>query len=104
MWRGAILPRWVAGLGFASGMLGWIAMWRNVTGIIAPIAALNNAVLPVWMVVFGAGLIAVGRTRARLELLAAWLDSQPDVLEGEWYKRFSGMTVCGAGGLIKTLQ
>jgi len=38
----------------------------------------------------------------QLELLAAWLDSAPDVLEGEWYKRFSGMTVCGEGELIKT--
>ena len=37
-----------------------------------------------------------------LELLAAWLDTEPDVPEGEWYKRFSGMTVCGEGELIKT--
>ena len=38
----------------------------------------------------------------QLELLATWLDAEPDVPEGEWYKRFSGMTVCGEGGLIKT--
>jgi hypothetical protein len=38
----------------------------------------------------------------QLELLAAWLDSAPDVPEGEWNKRFSGMTVCGEGELIKT--
>jgi hypothetical protein len=37
-----------------------------------------------------------------LELLAAWLDSEPEVSEGPWYKRFSGMTVCGEGELIKT--
>jgi hypothetical protein len=37
-----------------------------------------------------------------LEFLATWLDSAPDVPEGEWYKRFSGMTVCGEGDLIKT--
>ena len=37
-----------------------------------------------------------------LELLATWLDTEPDVPEGEWYKRFSGMTVCGEGELIKT--
>ena len=36
------------------------------------------------------------------ELLAVWLDTEPDVPEGEWYKRFSGMTVCGEGELIKT--
>ena len=37
-----------------------------------------------------------------LEFLATWLDREPDVPEGEWHKRFSGMTVCGEGGLIKT--
>ncbi len=39
----------------------------------------------------------------QLELLAAWLDAEPEVPEGEWYKRFTGMTVCGEGGLIKTV-
>jgi hypothetical protein len=39
---------------------------------------------------------------SQLELLAKWLDSEPEVLEGLWYKRFSGMTVCGEGELIKT--
>ena len=38
----------------------------------------------------------------QLELLAAWLDTEPDVPEGEWYKRFPGMIVCGEGELIKT--
>ena len=39
----------------------------------------------------------------QLELLAKWLDTEPDVPKGEWYKRFSNMTVCGDGELIKTL-
>jgi hypothetical protein len=38
----------------------------------------------------------------QLELLARWLDSEPEVPEGQWYKRFSGMIVCGEGALIKT--
>ena len=38
----------------------------------------------------------------QLQLLAGWLDAEPDVPEGEWYKRFPGMTVCGEGELIKT--
>lgn len=38
----------------------------------------------------------------QLELLARWLDTEPAVPEGQWYKRFSGMTVCGEGELIKT--
>lgn len=37
----------------------------------------------------------------RLELLATWLATELDVPEGEWYKRFSGMTVCGERELIK---
>jgi hypothetical protein len=38
----------------------------------------------------------------QLTVLARWLDSEPDVPEGEWYKRFQGMTVCGEGEFIKT--
>jgi hypothetical protein len=39
---------------------------------------------------------------SQLELLARWLDTEPEVPEGEWFKRFSGMTVCGQGEFIKT--
>ena len=39
---------------------------------------------------------------SQLELLAKWLDTEPDVPEGEWYRRFSAMTVCGKGDLVKT--
>jgi hypothetical protein len=38
----------------------------------------------------------------QLDLLATWLDTEPEVPEGEWYTGFSGMTVCGEGELIKT--
>ena len=38
---------------------------------------------------------------SQLEMLANWLDSEPEVPEGQWYKRFTGMTVCGEGELIK---
>ena len=37
-----------------------------------------------------------------LQSLAAWLDTEPEVREGAWYKRFPGMTVGGEGELIKT--
>ena len=40
---------------------------------------------------------------SQLELLAKWLDGGPEVPEGPWYKRFTGMIVCGDGELIKTL-
>jgi hypothetical protein len=64
MWRATILPRAVAALGLASALLGWIAMWRNVTDVVAPAAALNNAVLPLWMIVFGVGLLRLAGARA----------------------------------------
>ena len=38
----------------------------------------------------------------QIELLAAWLDREPEVPVGEWYKRFPGMIVCGEGELVKT--
>lgn len=39
---------------------------------------------------------------SQLELLARWLDGEPEVPEGQWYKRFPGMTVCGECELVKT--
>lgn len=39
---------------------------------------------------------------SQLALLAKWLDEEPEVTEGQWYKKFSGMTVCGEGELVKT--
>jgi hypothetical protein len=38
---------------------------------------------------------------SQLELLAKWLDSEPEAPVAQWYKRFSGLTVCGEGELIK---
>ena len=38
----------------------------------------------------------------QLELLAEWLDGEPEVPDGPWFKRFPGMTVCGDGDLVRT--
>jgi hypothetical protein len=38
----------------------------------------------------------------QLEELADWLDTEPDVPAAKWFKRFSGMIVCGEGELVKT--
>jgi len=38
----------------------------------------------------------------QLELLAEWLDGEPEVPAGPWYRRFPRLTVCGEGDLIKT--
>jgi hypothetical protein len=37
-----------------------------------------------------------------LVLLARWLDTEPDVPEGKWFKSFPGFFLCGEGELIKT--
>ena len=38
----------------------------------------------------------------QLGLLAEWLDLQPEVPTGRWFKRFPSLIVCGEGELIKT--
>jgi hypothetical protein len=35
-------------------------------------------------------------------LLGKWLDSEPIVPNGRWYKRFQNFTLCGEGELVKT--
>ena len=39
---------------------------------------------------------------SELGLLATWLDTQPEVPTGRWFRRFPGVTVCGEGELVKT--
>jgi len=38
----------------------------------------------------------------QLGFLAEWLDTEPEVPEGRWFKRFPQMTVCGKAELIRT--
>jgi len=38
----------------------------------------------------------------QIVLLARWLDTEPMVPEGKWFKRFAGFILCGEGELIKT--
>ena len=38
----------------------------------------------------------------QLRLLLRWVDTQPEVPPGRWFKRFSDLIVCGEGELIKT--
>lgn len=41
-------------------------------------------------------------SRSDIVEFAAWLDTNPEVPEGEWFRRFPGMIVCGDGELVKT--
>ncbi len=43
--------------GASATMLGGLAMLRNVIAWVEPIAALNNVVLPIWMLVLGVALV-----------------------------------------------
>lgn len=57
LFRSRATPRWVAVMGLLTGIMGWIGMFRNLTLAVAPVAALNNYLLPVWMIVFGIVLL-----------------------------------------------
>jgi hypothetical protein len=41
-------------------------------------------------------------TVAQLALLARWVDGNPEVPAGRWFKRFPRLIVCGEGELVKT--
>jgi hypothetical protein len=39
---------------------------------------------------------------ADLDRLRVWIESKPDVPEGDWYKDFGSFKICGQGALPKT--
>jgi len=53
----ARFPRWVGYLGILTAVAGLIGMFRNATSLVDPIAALNNYLLPLWMITFGIALL-----------------------------------------------
>ncbi len=55
--RSGAASRWVLYTGAAVSLIGAVAMLRNVTTLVAPIAAVNNAVLPLWLLVLGVVLL-----------------------------------------------
>ena len=56
--------RRVAVLGIVAGLAGLVGMFRNVTAAVAPVAAVNNYLLPAWMIVFG---VVLARWREPME-------------------------------------
>ncbi len=38
-----------------------------------------------------------------LQAFAKWLDGNPTVPDGPWFKRFAQIVVCGEGELVKTV-
>jgi hypothetical protein len=59
--RDSGFPRWIGWLGVATGIAGLIGAFRNAIGFVAPVAEVNNYLLPLWMIVFGVGLLRAGR-------------------------------------------
>jgi hypothetical protein len=61
LWRHPNAPRFLSWWGVATGILGLIGMWRNVTPAVALVADVNNYLLPLWMLGFGGWLLYIGR-------------------------------------------
>jgi hypothetical protein len=57
--RSRVTPTWVAGLGLVTSAAGFAGMFRNITVAVAPVAAINNYLLPLWMIIFGVVLLRI---------------------------------------------
>jgi hypothetical protein len=67
MLRSRSSPAAFAWAGLTTGAFGLIGAFRNLTSAVAPVAAVNNYLLPLWMIVFGVLLLrssAVSRVRS----------------------------------------
>jgi len=57
VWLQSSRQKWIGWVGVGTAVLGLIGMFRNVTGTVAPIAALNNYLLPAFMIILGIALM-----------------------------------------------
>jgi hypothetical protein len=48
---------WIGWVGVATAAFGFVGMFRNVTDAVAPVAALNNYLLPAFMIILGIALV-----------------------------------------------
>jgi hypothetical protein len=53
-----------------------IGMFRNVTDVVEPIAAVNNYLLPLWMIIFGVFLVRYRASIPESANQSTW-DSRP---------------------------
>jgi hypothetical protein len=49
--------KWIGWFGVGTAAFGFVGMFRNVTGAVAPVAALNNYLLPAFMITLGVALV-----------------------------------------------
>ena len=59
--------RVVPDIGIATAVLGMVGMFRNATTAVAPISAVNNYLLPIWMIIFGVTLLRYRPSGAAVE-------------------------------------
>jgi len=58
VWLQSSRPReWIGWVGLGTAVFGLVGMFRNVTSAVAPIAALNNYLLPAFMITLGVALV-----------------------------------------------
>jgi len=57
MARAGSFPRWAGVAGAVAALAGLIGMWRNVTPLVAGVSAIENYVLPLWLIVLGVLLV-----------------------------------------------
>jgi hypothetical protein len=62
----ARFPRWAGNIGVLAALLGLVAMWRNVTSVVALVAEIENYVLPLWMI--GQGVLLARLKHAPVEV------------------------------------
>jgi len=68
--RESRFPKWLGWAGSAFACLFLAGAFRNVFTAVQPIADINNALLPLWMIVLGAALIRYTRPPAHIDLKA----------------------------------
>lgn len=58
VWLHSARPhKWIGWAGVGTASFGLVGMFRNVTGVVAPIAAINNYLLPAFMITLGVALV-----------------------------------------------
>jgi hypothetical protein len=57
MLRSGTFRAWVGYVGLITAIAGLVGMFRNVTPLVAPVAEVNNYLLPLWMIIFGISLL-----------------------------------------------
>jgi hypothetical protein len=56
VWLASPRSRWIGWAGVGTAALGFIGMFRNATDVVAPVAEVNNYLLPAFMIILGISL------------------------------------------------